>query len=360
MNDQHDLKTHWEATEGPAGRLNLRPFAKLVRRLASRPGHKFRLSMVFDRLGVMCRAQALQSLAAVLCLALGLSGLAAPAFAQAVTPGSATQLKLQFQGQTRTYIIYVPRSLKTITAARPAVLLLHGNGGSGVAIMGASRLNALAESEGFVAIYPETQGGRAWNDGRASKAGYDDLGYILKVIEASALYNGVNTDKVFVGGASSGGFMAQRLACEASTSFQAVSVGSALLTTALSARCAPSRDLPMVFIDGTADTIVPFAGANWVLSQPDTRDFWKAEAECTRTSGLIAQPDRYDDGTTLSLERIDRCARGDLVLDFYVIESGGHTWPGITGKVSPVQNGLTSQEINATSTMVEFFVRYGL
>ncbi len=240
-------------------------------------------------------------------LAVALALVVAPAAAQVAEPeaatiGTATTLTVQHEGLARSYLLYVPNSLKAVTS-RPAVLLLHGNGGSGKSIMGWSGLNALAESEGFVAIYPQTVGGRGWNDGRPNKAGYDDLGYIQKVVAAVVQSSAVNVGKVFVAGASSGGFMTQRLACEASTEFRAAGVVIALLTTSLGETCAPEKSLPMVFITGDADPVVPFTGDDWVHSQPETMAFWKNDGVCDMSPGVVALPDLTDDGTTVSMER---------------------------------------------------------
>lgn len=349
MSDLNEGKTFCMNAGGPAGRPLRTAFARLGQWLAAT-----HVSRGAGRVGTLVG----RMLATVLALALSLSVMGGAAAAQTVTAGVPTQLKFQYGGETRTYTIYVPRSLSA-TKSRSAFILLHGRGGSGKGIMSASKLNALADSEGFVAIYPETPGGRSWSDGRTVKGDNDDLGFILKVVDSVVAENAVNPAQVYIGGASSGGFMAERMACEASESFMAVGVVSALLSTELAFSCAPTKNLPMVYFSGTADPVVPFVGGNWLLSQPATRDFWKDRATCTRTTGPVAQVDRYNDGTTVTLEQIDKCSHANLRLNFYVIEGGGHTWPGATIKDS-APNGLTSQEISATSTMVNFFVPYGL
>jgi len=52
------------------------------------------------------------------------------------------------------------------------------------------------------------------------------------------------------------------------------------------------------------------------------------------------------------------CSQGAEVV-FYTIEDGGHTWPG--GNPLPERiTGKTSQEIDATQLMWEFFLRHPL
>ncbi len=46
-------------------------------------------------------------------------------------------------------------------------------------------------------------------------------------------------------------------------------------------------------------------------------------------------------------------------MDFYVVHGGGHSWPGLIG-TAPAANGVTSQDINASRILVDFFARYGL
>jgi poly(3-hydroxybutyrate) depolymerase len=66
-----------------------------------------------------------------------------------------------------------------------------------------------------------------------------------------------------------------------------------------------------------------------------------------RTAVAQNGPDRR----LLSIARTTRGCSGGAELDFYIVNGGGHTWPG-----APVEFGSTkSLEINASELLAEFF-----
>ena len=86
----------------------------------------------------------------------------ATAAVRLVTPG-VTHAVLHHGGQSRTYRLYIPPGLEADSKA-PMVVGLHGGLGSGDQFAGASRFEALAETEGFIVVFPDGTN-RTWTRG---------------------------------------------------------------------------------------------------------------------------------------------------------------------------------------------------
>ena len=91
---------------------------------------------------------------------------------------------------TRSYRNHL-RTLRNNERPLPLVLVLHGAFGSAREIEQVSGFSELADREGFVVVYPNGIGLfrllRHWNAGfccgRAMRAGWDDMGFLLKLLE---------------------------------------------------------------------------------------------------------------------------------------------------------------------------------
>ncbi|TNE91082.1 MAG: esterase [Deltaproteobacteria bacterium] len=242
---------------------------------------------------------------------------------------------LEHDGESRNYYLASPEGLDEA----PLLLVMHGGGPAGRRKgrrMGAfTGLAALAESEGFVAAFPSSLAGN-WNDGRELDAGYvsadtDDAGFLLAVIDDVAERASIDPSRVYVSGISNGGFMTQRMLCEHADRFAAgVSVIATMPTTLT---CAPSTPVPVRFVLGTEDPLVPWEGGEVAggdrgeaLSADTAFAFWRAHNQCTGEPVSTELPDADpEDGTTARVERAQDCA---APTERVVLDGGGHTWPG--------------------------------
>ena len=74
------------------------------------------------------------------------------------TPGDFAR-SVSVAGVTRNYLLHVPASYRRDTPA-PVVMLLHGGGGSAATIGAATGgFSALADRNGFIAVYPDSVAG---------------------------------------------------------------------------------------------------------------------------------------------------------------------------------------------------------
>jgi polyhydroxybutyrate depolymerase len=112
----------------------------------------------------------------------------------------------------------------------------------------------------------------------------------------------------------------------------------------------------MIAFHGTADPIVPYLGGpsrGTEARLPVIPEWMAARAVL---NGCDAAPVALPSSGEASGIRYTGCDQGAEV-EFYAIEGGGHTWPG--GEPLPEWlTGPTSQDIDATRVMWEFFRRY--
>jgi polyhydroxybutyrate depolymerase len=170
-------------------------------------------------------------------------------------------------GRSRTYRLYVPRSLAD-GAAAPLLVALHGGGGTGEQFQRTAGFDGLAEANRFLVAYPDGVGTglgearlRTWNAGTccgaAAQQKVDDVGFIRALIASVTATRAVDPRRIYAIGHSNGGMLAYRLACELGDRVAAVGVQSSAL---LIDNCQPSSPVSLAHIHGTGDDNVPIDG----------------------------------------------------------------------------------------------------
>lgn len=115
----------------------------------------------------------------------------------------------------RSYNLRVPAGL---TGSAPLLIDLHGLTSNAFFQETASGWSAYADSRKFIVAYPAGQAwGQAWNVGQGSA----DVAFLKMVVADIKGKYCVDADRVFVEGGSLGGFMAQRMLCDAEDTFAA-------------------------------------------------------------------------------------------------------------------------------------------
>lgn len=268
----------------------------------------------------------------------------------------------QFDGLTRSYELFVP---STARLPAPAMVLLHGGGGSAEQIRDHVDFDDLAAELGIVAVYPGAVD-KLWNDGRASPALADqqaragnDAGYVVALVDALAAQGIVDPARVGVGGISNGGFMTLRLACAAPQRFAAFAVVAA--NNAVGIECPGGPPVPMLFIHGTEDAWVPFGGGTiapqvgesrgTAYSAADTLAAWAMRNGCAAPALAATWNERPLDGTSVAIYDYAGCR---AALRHIVVEGGGHTWPGARAGLLGLVVGRSSREIDANQAIWAF------
>ncbi len=285
--------------------------------------------------------------------------MAALVLAVSVLPASAGRYEIEHDGLTRSFEV-VPAAG---SRPAPAVIVLHGGAGT------PDRMRRITEftlhERGWVEIFPAGID-RQWNDGRTGADGRplrttDDLGFLRAMIGRLAADGTIDRRRVYFTGASNGGAMTLRVLCEAPELVAGAAVVIMHLPVGLD--CPDGPPVPLMFIQGTDDPLVPFGGGpitvrgdtgrGAVLSASDTlaRFAWRNRCGAYEEMAL---PDTYpDDGTRVRLRAYRGCARP---LMQYIIDGGGHTWPGNRNRrwVEKLL-GTTSLDISATFEIEAFF-----
>ena len=168
-------------------------------------------------------------------------------------------VQLQFEGQQRTYTLYVPPGYSGREMV-PLVVDFHGFGSNGAGQMGWSGFRQLSDQHGFLVLYPEGVGA-SWHVsgccGEAAASGLDDVGAVRAMLEDAEGRACIDRDRVYASGLSQGGGMAHHVACLAADVFAGVAPVSSDLRTD---PCVPARPISQLSFRGTADTLSPYEG----------------------------------------------------------------------------------------------------
>lgn len=270
---------------------------------------------------------------------------------------------------TRTYLLHVPARYDK-AKSMPLVLVFHGGGGRGANMPRFTGFDKLADSEGFIAVYPDGID-HHWNDGRENDdPAVDDVAFVSALLDQLESSYNIDRKRIFATGISNGGFFSQRLACDLSNRIAAVASVAATMPAELMKRAAPSRPVSVMLIDGTADPLVPYEGGTvgaelggvgrggTAASAPDTIAFWARRDRCSAKPVVEDLPDRDPaDGVRVRRETHAGGADGTEVV-LYTVEGGGHTWPGGVQYLPKRLIGKTSHDIDATEVIWEFFARH--
>jgi len=274
---------------------------------------------------------------------------------------------LTVDGRERTFVYHVPASAPE-AGSRMLVISLHGRGGKGVQQEDLTGFTALAESHGFVAIYPDGID-KSWADGRGTSSaemqGVDDVAFISALIDHAVANYGVDPKKVFANGHSNGSVMTNRLACELSTKIAAIGHNAGPIAENVSLKCNPARSMPVMGFHGTADGFMPYAGGEVdkgaggkVLGAKNARAFWAGKSGCATETMITALPDTVtDDGTTVEREESTGCQDGSEVI-LFTITGGGHTWPNSKNDLSETIVGNLCEDIDASTLLLDFFEKH--
>jgi len=270
-----------------------------------------------------------------------------------------------YGGYPRGYTVYVPPSYDG-TEAVPVVIALHGRTGSGAGLAYYLDMNPVAAEHNFIMVYPDGIE-KQWNITHGFESaidnGVDDTDFLIKLVDDLDVDLNIDQERVYVVGFSNGGFMTQRVACEAPDEFAGFGVISATLFPEVGGMCITAPPVPLVFVHGTLDDNVTweaftYGGRVISLSVPDTITFWALHNQCKADqSDYVVLPSTNAAATTLVYRyTFGGCAEhGDIL--FYAIQGGGHNIPGRAERFSGAA-GAVNTDIKAAEVLWEFFAAH--
>lgn len=282
----------------------------------------------------------------------------------------------------RPYELHIPDGYDS-SRPTPVVLAIHGGGGNSQsmarltcpngALDNPGCLNKIADREGFIVVYPNGTPSPFFPNRRTFNAGnccgtalernVDDISYFRALLDDLRQAVNVDSSRVYATGMSNGAMMAHKLACELSDRITAIApVGGGIGITT----CKPVRPISALQIHGNEDEFYPFHGGvgprsptqTNFISIPATVSGWVSRNGCSPSPTVTWEPDRDPrDGTRVRKEVYSLC-REEAEVVLYVVEGGGHTWPGGWQYFPEQIIGRTSRDINANEVIWEFFEKH--
>jgi polyhydroxybutyrate depolymerase len=292
------------------------------------------------------------------------------------SPGNSTQT-FSSVGETGTYIQDVPAS-SSPPRPMPVVFDLHGYLEAASIEHSGTGLSTYGDSHGFVTITPQINqsGVPRWDTGPNS-TDIQWLGNLMTHLEGSLC---IDQRRVYVAGLSMGAFATSAVACELSDRVAAVAPVAGLQAYPW---CHPSRAVPVVAFQGTADPLVSYSGGPgpYALKLPSPTDPTKTigqvvgsnvnltgilpqsipsqVATWAKRNGCGSHPTTTSVATDVNL--LTYPCPTDASVQFYIIVGGGHTWPGGAGDVYPTSIvGKMTTAISANEIMWNFFQAHPL
>ena len=256
----------------------------------------------------------------------------------------------------RHYYLYLPRRYSA-TRSSPLVVMLHGCKQDAQTFSGGTRMNQLADEEGFLVLYPEQRrlanAYRCWNwfDASAHRAG-GEAALIAGMVGEVTRSHAVDPARVYIAGLSAGGAMTSILASCYGHLFAACAVHSGLMyragesvseatramkqgsraspeTTARQA--AAQKDflfVPAMVIHGSTDSTVNPVNADQVVEQFIAMSTFAggASTPLTECASSESAGERYG-------YEVRDYRRGDRLLSRKVLVEGlDHAWSGGSGE----------------------------
>lgn len=335
-----------------------------VRRLWREPGKPFFLRQCCRSAIGPGRISRLTGPLAVMTVIPVVLGLFLPGFARA-----AEERSLQVGPENRTYLLVAPDDAP---GPRPVLIALHGAWQTSESFRAYAGFDAAAKGNGFVVVYPQGEG-RVWNDGRPAamrlkamlRPGDDEA--FLVTLARKLVEDGIaDPARIYLAGISNGGFMVEKMACQQAQLFAAYVAIMATAPANYREECHPARPVPILFIHGTADSVIAYDGfwtpVGATLSAPDSARLYAALDGCG-TSERRKLPDLDpSDGTTVREQRWSGCRDG-VEVALMSVELGGHQSPARVDTKPDLATpflGLRSRDIDAGEEIWRFVSAYTL
>ena len=164
---------------------------------------------------------------------------------------------------------------------------------------------------------------------------------------------------IYVTGMSNGGFMTSRLACEVNDRIAAIAVVAASMDEDVGYQ--PSKPIPVMYIQGTKDPLVPFAGGQMkkgaggtIYGHEEVLKKWAAVDNCDSKPIVTNLPINVNDGTSVIKEEYINPTNNLKVIGLTIVD-GGHTWPGGSQYLPKFIIGPVTKNLDACEEIWKFF-----
>lgn len=253
----------------------------------------------------------------------------------------------------------------------PIVFDFHGLMEGAEIHAGMSQYSALAEEEGFVAVFPNGTGEPVrWNANPNADPNID-IEFFDAMVEQLGNELCIDTSRVYSTGLSNGAMFTSALICSRG---EVLAAAAPVAGIDFFDGCEPSRAVPVVAFHGTEDPILLFNGGVDLGMIPGMDDGegstntsrpvdlngegYPAEVAAFAESNGCAPEPTDTEVTAEVIHRVYDCPDGADV-EFFIVVGGGHSWPGseFSESIGDVV-GYTTFDIDATREAWEFMSRF--
>jgi polyhydroxybutyrate depolymerase len=308
-----------------------------------------------------------------------------------VGPTGDYEIAVPHDGRTRTALVHVPDRVAADTRPIPVVLNFHGGGGNARAHRDYVRMDAIADREGFIIVYPNGTGRLddrllTWNAGLC--CGYaltekvDDVGFVRALIAALALRAPIDSARVYATGLSNGAMMSYRLAAQLSDRIAAIApvAGSMVLPERRVDDVTPAlavpgkRAVPILHVHSVDDRRALYFGGvgesfpftNIRTQHPNAEEVlyrWVSFEGCA-PKPLVRETRRGKPGGATAahaatLYVFPGCRDGGEIA-LWKLAGAGHVWPGGQIDYLPRVLGPGTDVIDANEEIWKFLKRFAL
>jgi poly(hydroxyalkanoate) depolymerase family esterase len=288
---------------------------------------------------------------------------------------------------SRNYRLWVPDSYRTGKAA-PLVMMLHGCGQKAMGLATLSGMNAIADRNGFLVVYPEQattaslMGCWNWFNPEDQLRGGGEPSILAAIVSKVQSTHDIDADRVYVAGLSAGAAMAIVLAATYPDLFAAVGATAGLefkaatggfsalnamkeggpdpeqqgtlafnaMSVGLNAK--PKNRFPVIVFHGTDDSSVGPLNADQVIIQ------WAKTNDCLNGNegdGMIDRIGELENGEVPEGYGFQRYrykdSAGRLLMEKWIVKGMAHAWSG-----SQAEDKLADPKgPNASEEMWRFF-----
>ena len=269
---------------------------------------------------------------------------------------------LFFDGQNRSFIIYVP-SIYDGSTQVPVVFNFHGGGGTSSSFIYTNDMRSIADTANFIAVYPQaavdpSDGSNSWL--HKAPTTHNDVNFIEAIIDTLSNDYNIDNDRVYACGYSEGGIFSYELGCRLNNRIASfASVSGSMLVDAFRVSyynlgyCSPIHPTAVLLIPGTSDSNPhsSYSGFQpYYMSADEITTYWSSFNN-TDLNPVVSQITNTNtaDGSTVQKriwENGDNCV---AVQELKVI-NGDHDWPGSFGNM----------DINASQEIWKFVSKYDI
>jgi poly(hydroxyalkanoate) depolymerase family esterase len=296
----------------------------------------------------------------------------------ALPSASGQFLEQRFSGHSgaRNYKLYIPSG--DTSTALPLVVMLHGCTQNPDDFATGTRANRWAEEKRCLVVYPEqiqrANSHRCWNWFRLldQQAGLGEPAIVAGIVRQVIDEYRVDTRRVYVAGLSAGGAMAAIMAREYPELLAAVGVhsglpagaahdvasaltvmqsGQASFASAVGAKPAVGRAVPLIVLHGDADqTVNPANGDRLVQNAVEAHQLLNPDSHLQMSDQTMhATPGSHAIHRTRYAE-----SNGVSMIEHWVIRGAGHAWSGGDSAGSFAD----ARGPDATAVMLDFFKQH--